>query len=330
MSSPLATNPIADLSYRSYDGPLSSPRMRWWCIAKQGCRQAFKKKSLWVCTAFSGWYYLVMMVTVYIFEQVAAASPQGAQNSATEQFFQRIVWKDQILHGFSFGQLWFLVIALILGAGAIANDNRANALLVYLSKPCSKLDYIVGKWVGIFLPLLLVMAIPTLLFCFYGAMSYQSYGFLSSDPWLIVKLAALLPLAAAMHASLVLGISSLFNQGRLAGASYAGLYFLTNFFTQLMVIAFQMSLRHGRHGRMSLDNVPATVMNLYYASIDGLQIGLAKGILGTHGSPWLGIPSPIPSVRAPHLWACLAILVALSVGSVWIAWRRVHAVEVVG
>ena len=64
MSVPTPAGPIADLSYRSYDGPLAPPRARWQAIARMGIKQAFRKKSLWVCTAFSGWYYLVMMVTV--------------------------------------------------------------------------------------------------------------------------------------------------------------------------------------------------------------------------------------------------------------------------
>ena len=44
-------------------------------------------------------------------------------------FLSRIVWQDQFLHGFSYGAD-HLIIALMLGSGAIANDNRANALLV--------------------------------------------------------------------------------------------------------------------------------------------------------------------------------------------------------
>ena len=46
-------------------------------------------------------------------------------------------------------QLFLLFIALLAGAGSIANDNRANALLVYLSKPCRKVDYLFGKWAGL-------------------------------------------------------------------------------------------------------------------------------------------------------------------------------------
>jgi len=44
-----------------------------------------------------------------------------------------------------------LCIALVVGAGAIAADNRSNALMVYLSKPITKGDYLLGKWMGIFL-----------------------------------------------------------------------------------------------------------------------------------------------------------------------------------
>ena len=319
------TGPIADLSYRTYDGPLSPPRARWWAIARAASRQTFAKRGFWILTVLGAWYYLVMIVIVFFVEQVLSASPQPTNRAM--DFFTRIVWKDQFLHGLSFAQLIFMIVTLMAGAGAIANDNRANALLVYLSKPCTKGDYIIGKWIGVFMPVFVAMALPTFVFYLYGAMTFQSYGFLTADPWMGPKLLALLPLMAAFQTSLILGFSSCFNQGRLAGFAYAGLYMLTNLFTQLMVGVF---MNYVSRDNTAIDQVPATVKTFFYASIDGLNIGLTKAILGTHGSPYFGIPSRIPSMRAPELLPVLALIIALSVGATVLAWRRVRAVEVVG
>ena len=130
---------------------------------------------------------------------------------------------------------WMLAMALMVGIGTIANDNRANALLVYLSKPCNKKDYLIGKWMGIFLMMMMGIFPAALFFFLYGTLSYRQFGFLSDDPWLLPKVMLIVPLVCAFHASLAVGISSLFNQGRLAGATYAGIYFITNFFTQVIV-----------------------------------------------------------------------------------------------
>jgi ABC-2 type transport system permease protein len=325
----MANTPIADLSYRNYDGELLSTRYRWWVIAKATIMMAMKKKSMWLFAVLSGGYYFGMIFTLFVIDQMAASAPPNAPNPLTS-FLKRLVWKDQFLIGFSYGQIWLLAIALILGAGSIANDNRANALLVYLSKPCDKKDYLIGKWFGVFLPLLVVSSTPPLFFYFYGAMSYRDVGFLSADPLLIFKVIAMLIIGSGFHASLVVGFSSMFNQGRMAGAVYAGLYFLSNFFTQLMTLAW-LGVTGGRHGNSDApDAVVGTVGKLYYASIDGLNIGMAKSVLGTDGSPPFGIPSPFKMVPAPSIFFSLGIVLLLSAAMMFIAWRRIRPVEIVG
>lgn len=322
-------SPIADLSYRNYDGVLSDTRFRWWVITKAQIMVALKKRAIWWYVVLSAGYYVLLMGELFVFDMIAQATPPGRQNPLAE-LTARLVWKDQFVHGFSWGQIWYLAIALVLGAGAIANDNRANALLVYLSKPCDKRDYLFGKWFGVFLPLLIVSAIPSLVFFFYGAMSYRDAGFLTADSWMLPKLILVLSIGAAFHASVVIGVSSLFNQGRMAGAVYAGFYFISNFFTQLMVIAFLNMTGRGRHANDAPAGALESVSKLYYASIDGLNIGMAKGIFGTDGTPSLGIPSGVRSVPMPPLWMTLGPILLISALMMYIAWRRIRPVEIVG
>lgn len=320
-------SPIADLTYRNYDGELSDTRFRWWVIARAQILTALKKKSIWFYAALSGSYYLVMIIILFFLDQASLNAPPGQPNPM-EAFLRRIVWKDQFVHGFSVGQMWFLAIALVIGAGAIANDNRANALLVYLSKPCDKRDYLFGKWFGVFLPLVVVMAVPSLMFFLYGAMSYKDWGFLSEDPWMLPKLIVILAVGAAFHASLVIGFSAMFNRGTMAGAVYAGFYFIGLFFTKLMLLPFLRMTRGGRDLDGGADL--SIVSNLFYGSVDGLNIGLAKGIFGTNGTPYFGISSPVQSVPSPPLWLPLFFITALSALLMYIAWCRIKPVEIVG
>jgi ABC-2 type transport system permease protein len=326
----MANAPIADLSYRNYDGELTSTNHRWWVIARSTMSMAMKKRAIWIYAILSGFYYVAMIIVLFVIDQMAANVAPGQRNPVSG-FLQRINWKDQFVTGFSYGQIWFLAISLVLGAGAIANDNRANALLVYLSKPCDKRDYLFGKWLGVFLPLFIVSATPSLVFYFYGAMSYREMGFISSDPWLILKLPIMLAIGSAFHASIVIGISSLFNQGRMAGAVYAGFYFLSNFFTQLMTIAWLSSTGGGR-GRhdQAPEAIKSLIAKLYYGSVDGLNIGMGKGVLGTNGSAAFGIQSPFQMVPAPSLFFSLGFISLISALMMFIAWRRIRPVEIVG
>lgn len=311
--------PIYDLTYRNYDGPLVPPSRRWWVIARTGVLQAFRLKGYWISLVLGAWYYLAMLIVLFFIQQFTA-SANGARG--LEEYVSRIVWKDQFVHGLATGQLFYFVIVLMVGVGAIANDNRANALLVYLSKPCTKADYLIGKWMGIFIPLFFAMALPALVFFLYCALSYREYGFLEERSMLpLVMLAA--AMGAAFHTSIVLGVSSLFRQGRLAGAAHAGLYFIGNFFTVMMAAAWVFASQ----GQGDKDT--ARLAQLFYVSIDGVQIAFAKALLKTDGSPVFGVVSPEQPVPAPAIGPFLWGALAISMIAIFVAWRRVRAVEVV-
>src|ERR1044072_1488639 len=174
-------SPIADLSYRNYDGPLEPPLYRWWPIARTSMLRAFKNKWFWILSVLSGAWYMILMIIFYFIDSFALQTVQQRGVSgvvdpaqASAMLFRQVKWNDMFLHAFSIGQMFFLFIALLIGIGSIANDNRANALLVYLSKPCTRLDYIIGKWLGIFIPMVIAVSIPTFFFFSYCFMSYRS------------------------------------------------------------------------------------------------------------------------------------------------------------
>ncbi len=321
-------SPIADLTYRNYDGPLEPPMYRWWAIAKASMQLSVKKKAIWWLASFASVWYLFMLAMFYVLDMMSQNVPLGQKNP----LLQQIIWKDQFLNAFSIAQLAIFIIALLIGVGAIANDNRANALLVYLSKPVTRVDYLIGKWLGIFIPITLIVAVPTLVFFGYCAMSYRDYGFLTEDPRLPLKLLLMVMVPGFFHASVSLGISALFNQGRLAGATYAGIYFMTLFFTKAMQIVHIVSSDEG-------DGSPPIVRTLFYCSVDGIQIALAKIILGTDGTslfamfpqgPGGGRGRPqIESIPAPSPTLFFGIYFLICALALFIAWTRIRAVEVV-
>ena len=339
MSMPSTNSPIADLSYRHYDGPLDSVSHRWWCIAKMTMQMATKKRGFWGWSIFSAWWYIILLAIFWFMDNLSGNL--GAKGPGSNIFLQKIIWKDQFVHAFSYSQLLLMVVTLLVGAGTIANDNRSNALLVYLSKPCSRFDYVLGKWLGVFLLITGVSLVPMLVFYAYGYMSFQDYGFWTQTPWLFLRLIFVAMASGAVHASLSIGVSSLFNQGRLASATYAGIYFFSYIFTQIINAVNMGSVFSGR-------KAPGFVQNLFYMSVDGLQIGMAKVIIGTNGSelfpgintnagPRRGrgmsegvqINTDDIMIHAPSLGFILPVLLFVVASGFLIAWSRVKAVEVV-
>jgi ABC-2 type transport system permease protein len=313
---------IADLSYRHYDGPLEEPRHRWRVIAFRAFKEAIKKKPYWVLTSLGGWYYLAQLAFLYIMGQVSGAEGAGM---LSDEIFNRIVWNDQFLHGVSSANLMWMLLTLSVGSAAIASDNRTNSLLIYLSRPCTKLDYLKGKWMSVFMPLCFAMIIPALIFYAYCALNYQSLGFISDDPWLIARILILFPTIAAFHASMVVGISSLFKEVKHASVTYAGLYLMTFLAAKVMsIIALESDAPGGVRRMAEIGS---------YMSVDGVIRAITKLILNTDGSPKFGIlPSDaagFDTIPRPPEFLVISMFIGLCALALFIAWRRIRAVEVV-
>ena len=112
------------------------------------------------------------------------------------------------LQASSFQSFFLFIIALMVGSGSIALDNRSNALLVYLSKPITKGDYLIGKWMGVFIALFAVSLVPSVVLYSYCLLSYYGEGFLTNEPWLWLRMIGASAIPAAVHASLILGFSA--------------------------------------------------------------------------------------------------------------------------
>lgn len=311
------SSPIADLSYRNYDGPLAPPLTRWWPIAQNTMRLGIKKKGFWAWSVLSAYGYFLQIIIFYF---ISVATPLGPDGK--NPILSNVVWHDTFVTAFSISQLLLLIVAIMIGTPTIANDNRANALLVYLSRPITKFDYLFGKWLGIFIPLAAIVLVQTLSYYAYGALSLGNYGFVTKDPTLLLRLIPMCLCPAALHASLGIGISALFTQSRLAGALYAALYFISLFFTIMMQNFIRFNADASR-----------TMINLFYCSIDGLNIGMAKLIVGTNGSSF--IPQQKGSntglvVDRPDLTFILPVFVGLCVIGIFTAWNRIKPVEVIG
>lgn len=306
-------SPIADLSYRNYDGPLHTRTLRWWTITMAVLRLHIKKVGFWIVVALAVLPYLINGFMLYLQSQ----SPQGIVSllGGGDRRFATIFF--QALDGQKF---FFFLIALIVGAGTIAADNRANALLVYLSKPITKGDYLLGKWMSVFLAITTAALGPALLLYLYCVLSFSGDGFLRKEPWLILQIIGATLVPGAIHASLIVGLSAWSKTPRLAGAAYAGLYFISNI-VALMIwgIRYKGDLSKGIIER--------------HLSIDGAISGLAQNLLNvTIKAPQMGrrnMQFNVAEIVPPELWAMLLVGAGLIVLGVAAARIRIHAVEVV-
>jgi ABC-2 type transport system permease protein len=355
--------PISDMTYRNYDGPIQPHAVRWWVVSLATIRANINRNRLgfWIPAVLILLTYLIFGAIFYFSQSFrSAVAAQGMDvGAAPINQYATALYSVQTS---GFVTLLLFIATLVIGSSSIAADNRANALLVYLSKPLTRIDYLIGKWMGIFLLLFGLIAIPSLLLFLFFATVYYSDGFLKDNPTLIFRLllgSAILPV---FHTSLILGFSAWSKSARVTGAIYAAFYLVMGLLTILVGVIMHDASR-GTPSKQQYGTV------VTYSSVAGVANGLSQHIYGVdpqaiaqsilsgrrnhkhHGRP-KATPTPsdptapdattdpttdastapadtTPPDSLPPLWALLplgALYTALPLAA---AYAKVRAVEVV-
>ncbi len=207
--------PIHDQSYRRYRGGRATPGRAWTVIASAGIRGMIRKRAFLGLLLFAWMPFVVRAVQIY----VASNYPQVAALLAPDPKMFRDFLEQQ--------DFFVFVITIYVGAGLIANDRRANALQIYLSKPLMRSEYIAGKAGVLFTFLLLVTWVPAILLLLMQVMFKGSFEFLSNNLFLFPAITVSAFLQAILATFTMLALSSLSKSSRYVGILYAGIIFFT-------------------------------------------------------------------------------------------------------
>ena len=79
-------------------------------------------------------------------------------------------------------EIFVFFITVYVGAGLIANDRRANALQIYLSKPLTRAEYIFGKLAILMSFLLLVTWVPAIVLLIVQIAFAGNFTFFDEQP----------------------------------------------------------------------------------------------------------------------------------------------------
>jgi ABC-type transport system involved in multi-copper enzyme maturation permease subunit len=206
--------PIHDQSYRRYGGGRTTPGRAWTVIAWAGILTMIKKRAFLGLLAFAWMPFLVRAVQVY----VTTNYPQVAMFAPTAETFRQFLEQQDF---------FVFIITIYVGAGLIANDRRANALQIYLSKPLMRSEYIAGKAAVLFVFLLLVTLVPALLLLLLQVLFAGSFEFLRKNLFLFPAITVASMLQALLATFTMLALSSLSKSSRYVGILYAGIVFFT-------------------------------------------------------------------------------------------------------
>lgn len=312
-------SPIADLSYRHYDGPLHSRANRWWVITLAAIRPSFRKWWFWVLVLMATGPYLMMGFMLYLQTRFGVEDLNPFLQAAPGQRFAAIFHK-----AYESGLFWVAILALTVGAPSIAADNRTNALQIYLSKPITKLDYILGKLASVMVVVGAAVLIPSTLLYLYCLLSHWSEGFLRNEPWLFVKILGVATATALLFSCVFVGISAWCRSTMMAAAVSAGIWFATQIGAYaLWVILYFRQLQSGNLG---------TGLIVQHSSLPGILQGLVWNIYGVTVRTPFGGAGPgarFVELQPPALWYCALVFGVLMIAGFVAALLRVRPVEVV-
>jgi ABC-2 type transport system permease protein len=290
-------------AYRPYEGPLTSEGSRFLVLSRFALHEVFESRLLLAFFVLCFVPFLAEAAGIYIANSPAARAVlgiSGTQDLEREFFFVAFVIQ---------GVLSFFLTAWV--APVLVSPDLVNgALPLYLSRPLTRAEYVLGKAVALAFLLSLVTWVPVLTL-------WLLQGGLAGTGWMAanVRQAFGILVGAAVWITLLtfvgLAVSAWIRWRVVATAALAGIFFMGSAFGEAWYALIGNSW--GRVGNFSY------LIGLVWRSVFGLasKRPLSREMFDQ------GRTVDLP------LWAAWAALAAACALSAWLLNRRLQAREVV-
>ena len=209
--------PIHDQGYRRYGGTKARTGTGWLVIARAGIRTFVSKKAFLGLMLVSWFPFFVRAVQFYAAANLTSI-PQASMLSPSADTFRQFLEQQQTFVFF---------VTVYVGAGLIANDRRANALQIYLSKPLSRAEYVLGKLAILMTFLALVTWLPAIVLLIVQIAFAGNFTFFRTNVFLFPAITLFAFIEIVLASSTMLALSSLSKSSRYVGILYAAVIFFT-------------------------------------------------------------------------------------------------------
>jgi ABC-2 type transport system permease protein len=208
--------PIYDQSYRPYRGDLEPHTMRWWTIAKAGLKHYLSRRLFLVFLFIASIPAIVRGVLIWLSHQPA----MGNFTLIDADFFRGYLWWQGP---------FLMLICIWPGAILIARDLKTNAIQLYLSKPLSRIDYVLGKFAIVAGIGALLLPVPALLLFLMQIGLSDNFDFAIRYFWLPFSILGYSAVVIAGAGLLSLAVSSVTHSARYAGLLFFAIVFFSWF-----------------------------------------------------------------------------------------------------
>lgn len=230
--------PLLDLGYRKWEGERTPRALRWLVVTITSALMIWRGYWLRTILALSLSPIIFTVIGFFFFEQ-GLQDPEsrmwvsqvigrqfrmrdlGANLMTNPESARHEVWSLFLLTFFKQSQVYGMVVVLGLTAPRlISYDLRSRAYLLYLSRPLSPAEYLLGKASVLWFLLLAIATAPALCVYFFGVLISPTWTVVL-DTWdLPLRILAATAALALPTSALAIFYSSMTTESRFAGFAW--------------------------------------------------------------------------------------------------------------
>ncbi|MEM7305526.1 MAG: ABC transporter permease subunit [Planctomycetota bacterium] len=220
--------------YRRYEGELRPNALRFLPLFLAGVRTATKKKIpllvLYAVPTIATIVYSFVVYAKYAAEDMAVSigGIEGMMSMFAQRAMVNLEVKGQIVELNHVMRLFSLLAVTWFGSGLFAEDRRLGAHLLYFSRPITRLDYFLGKFLTVSFFGALSVMVPGLVVCLIASWTSPDWSFLKEEGDTILRTILYSGIWITLTSSIVLCVSSLASRKTFALVGAFG-FFVLNF-----------------------------------------------------------------------------------------------------
>ncbi|HEV7698822.1 MAG TPA: hypothetical protein VGO43_01190 [Pyrinomonadaceae bacterium] len=301
--------------YRAYEGESHTALSRFLVIPRYALREVFKSKLFTTIFILCFIYPLLSAILVYLHHNANALAllqiniPELLPIDRT--FFRTFI---EVQGGFAF------ILTVLVAPPLISRDLSNNALPLYLCRPLSRTEYVLGKLTVIAFLLSLITWVPGLILFFFQA-SLAGGSWLWANMWMVSAIFVSSASWIILLSLIALAISAIVKWRVVASGAMLGLFFVPSAFGEIINELFFTRLGH-------LISLWAT-MNSIWRGLFGLFERQTGAVRGRVTSPIYDNQYVDIVMLEPPLWASWLLIAAVCAICIWMLSRKVRAYEVI-
>ena len=298
--------------YRRYRGEVTPAWSRFLILPRDAYQNVFQSKLFVAFYALGFIYPLVAAILIYLHHNVNALGLMRVDVRElipiNASFFESFVVSQGIFAFF---------LNLLIGPPLVSRDLANNALPLYLSRPFSRAEYVLGKMSVLLVLLSLITWVPGLLLFFFKAY-LEGMNWTAANLWIAGAILFGSGVWILVIALLALAVSAWVRWRVMASAALLGIFFIPAAFGAMINTLFLT--RWG--SLLALPKVIGAVWAGLFGNFDIFQ--RTGDVEVRQGGEWRMV-----DLLEPPLWTAWAVLFVICALCLLLLVRKIRAYEVV-